>query len=117
MEVTLDIPDELATQLTGLEGQLPEILKIGLDKIHSQSQSNFEDFSDVLEVLVSFPTPEEILALSPSKKLQLRIDELLEKNRTNGLAPEEQKEWDQYTYLEHIVRLAKIKATAKLKAA
>jgi len=117
MEITLEIPDELATQLTDLENQLPEILKIGLDKLHSQSQSGFEDFSDVLEVLVGFPTPEEVLALRPSKKLQLRIDELLEKNRANNLLPEEQKEWDQYAYLEHIVRMAKIKATAKLKAA
>lgn len=115
MEITLDIPDELATQLTGLEGQLPEILKIGLDKLHSQSQSGFEDFSDVLEVLVGFPTPEEVLALRPSKKLQLRIDELLEKNRTDGLLPEEQKEWDQYEYLEHLIRLAKANAAIKIK--
>ncbi len=115
MEITLDIPEELAIQLTNLESQLPEILRIGLDKLHSLSQSNFEDFSDVLEVLVGFPTPEEVLALRPSKKLQHRIDELLEKNRTDGLRPEEQKEWDQYEYLENLIRLAKTNAAIKIK--
>lgn len=115
MEITLDIPEELATQLTDLENQIPEILKMGLEKLHSNQRSNFEDFSDVIELLTSFPTPEEVLALRPSEKLQHRINELLDKNRTEELQSQEKAEWDQYAYLEHIVRIAKIKATAKLK--
>ena len=51
----------------------------------------------------------------PSTALQDRVEDLLEKNRTVGLTPEEQKEWEQYQYLEHLVRLAKAKAYLKLK--
>jgi hypothetical protein len=39
--------------------------------------------------------------------------ELLETNRTVGLSAEEEAGWEQYQYLEHLVRMAK--ATAHLK--
>ena len=47
--------------------------------------------------------------------MQTRINTLLEKHRTTGLLPEEAREWDQFEYLEHIVRIAKAKAALKLK--
>jgi hypothetical protein len=43
------------------------------------------------------------------------LDALLEKSRTTGLTPTDHREWDNYQYLEHLVRLAKISATRKLK--
>jgi len=38
---------------------------------------------------------------------------LLEKNREEGLTAEENAEWEQYMYLEHLVRMAKAKALAR----
>ncbi|MEH2014970.1 hypothetical protein [Nostoc sp.] len=35
---------------------------------------------------------------------------------TQGLTPVEQQAWEQYQYLEHLVRIAKAKAYLKLKA-
>jgi hypothetical protein len=61
------------------------------------------------------PTPEEIIALRPSESLQKRISTLLEKNRIAGLTLNEEQEWEQYQYLEHLVRLAKAKAHLKIK--
>jgi hypothetical protein len=61
------------------------------------------------------PTPEEILALRPGAALQERMDDLLEKNRGGGLSSEEQREWEQYRYVEHLVRLAKARAALKLQ--
>lgn len=69
-----------------------------------------------MEILAALPTPEEILALRPAAALQARISILLEKNRNEGLTPREEQEWEQYQYLEHLVRLAKAKAAAKLTA-
>lgn len=59
--------------------------------------------------------PEEIVKLRPSKALQARISTLLEKSRDTGLTLEENQEWEQYQYLEHLVRIAKAKAFLKLK--
>jgi hypothetical protein len=42
---------------------------------------------------------------------------LLEKNSTEGLTAEEEREWGAYEYLEHVVRMAKANAALKLKAA
>ncbi len=60
------------------------------------------------------PSPQEILMFRPTESLQIRIDTLLEKNRTEGLTTDEHEEWEQYQYLEHLVRMAKAKAYQKL---
>ena len=66
--------------------------------------------------MIALPSAEEIIKLRPSDRLQKRIDALLKKNRTEGLRPEEEREWAQYEYLEHLVRLAKANAALKLKS-
>jgi hypothetical protein len=116
MEITLNIPEELAVRLRHLEDRLPQILELGLREFNAGAQSGFEGTAEVVENLASLPAPEEVLALRPSEKLQARIDDLLEKNRTEGLQPEEEQEWTQYEYLEHLVRLAKANAARKLNA-
>ena len=110
MLMTLDLPDELATRLRPLEDQIPQILEFGLRELNATAQHGFEGTAEILEILAGLPTPEEILALRPSKALQARMNALLEKNRTTGLTPEEEQEWESHQYLEHLVRLAKAKA-------
>jgi hypothetical protein len=44
------------------------------------------------------------------------VQELLEKNREEGLTPAEEQEWQQYEYLEHLVRMAKARALLKQKS-
>ncbi len=116
MEITVDIPDDLAARLRDREDQLPQIIELGLRKIDANTHSTFEDASDILEKLIALPSAEEIIRLRPSDRLQKRIDDLLQKNRTEGLEPEEEEEWTHYEYLEHLVRLAKANAVLKLKS-
>jgi Fe2+ transport system protein B len=117
MQVSLNVSDELATQLQRHdEAQLSKIFELGIRKLNAQEQLEFEGISEILEFLASLPTPEEIIALRPSESFQARISALLEKNRTEGLTPDEEQEWEQYEYLEHLVRLAKAKAHLKLQA-
>jgi hypothetical protein len=115
MLITLDIPEALAARLRQYEEQLPRILESGLRDLSTTAHPGFAGIADVLETLAKLPTPEEILALHPSKALQERISTLLEKNRTEGLSPVEEEEWEQYQYLEHLVRLAKTHARLRLK--
>ncbi len=117
MEITLSIPEEMAAQLHPFHNQIPRILELGLRELNAAAQSNFAGAAKVLETLARLPAPEEILALRPSEALQQRIDTLLEKNRTEGLSQVEEQEWEQYQYLEHLMRMAKTKAYLKLKAA
>jgi hypothetical protein len=100
---------------TAFEEQLPRILEFGLRQWNRNRQPEFEGIRDILETLARLPGPEEILALRPSETLQARINTLLEKNRSTRLLPEEEREWEQYEFLEHILRLAKAKAALKLQ--
>jgi hypothetical protein len=116
MRITLDIPEELATRLNSLEDKLPQILELGLRELAAISGTGFAGTAEVLEFLTQLPTPEEIIALRPSVALQAQINALLEKNRSVGLTPLEEQIWQQYEYLEHLVRMVKAKAYLKLKA-
>jgi hypothetical protein len=42
-------------------------------------------FNEILDFLSSTPTPEAILAFRPSRELQARASELLEKNQAGNL--------------------------------
>ncbi|WP_414618902.1 hypothetical protein [Calothrix sp. CCY 0018] len=116
MRVSLDIPEDLARRLNLLEDKLPQILELGLRELNALSNTGFTGTAEVLEFFAQLPTPEEIIALRPSPEFQQQISELLEKNRTQKLTPQEEQIWEQYQYLEHLVRIAKTKAFIKLKA-
>ena len=117
MNITLTLPEDLATRLRPVEDQLPQLLELGLREWQARGGSGFAGLAGVMEALASLPSPEEVLSLRPSPELQERIDHLLEKSQAGGLLPEEQREWQQYEYAEHLVRLAKARAALKLQQA
>src|SRR5271166_6489895 len=109
MDLTVTVPDDLANRLRAVEDQLPEILELGLREWLS-TPPGYGGLGDVLETLARLPSPEEVLGLRPAAHLQDRIEELLAKNRDAGLSAEEQREWERYEYIEHLIRLAKARA-------
>jgi hypothetical protein len=112
--ITLNLPDDLAERLRKYQERLPEILELGLRELDADSQQGFEGAAEVLEFLAGLPGPEEILNLQPSERLRGQVQELLEKNRVGRLTAQEQKTWERYEFLEHLVRMAKTKACLKL---
>ncbi|MFM2431367.1 MAG: hypothetical protein RLZZ511_2580 [Cyanobacteriota bacterium] len=115
MQITLNIPEEVVTQLGALEQALPQALQIVLQELVARPQEGFNGFAEVLEFLANLPTPAEILALRPSPALQTQIDQLSTKYQNQSLAPEEAQLWKQYEYLEQVIRIAKAKAYLKLQ--
>ena len=115
MATTVTIADDLAKRLQPYEAQFPAILELGIREWCARSDAGYNGVSSVLEKLAALPTPEQVLALRPTPALQEHLNALLEKNRTAGFTNEDQREWDQYQYLEHLVRLAKASAARKLK--
>lgn len=69
---------------------------------------------EVLDFLLSAPTPEAVIALHPSPAAQERLQFLLDGNRAGTLNDAEQAELDAYLQLEHFVRQLKIRAREKL---
>jgi hypothetical protein len=85
-----------------------------VDPTFHESKDLTSRLRDVLEILARLPAPQEVLALRPSAALQERISALLDRQRNGGLSADEEREWEQYKYVEHLVRIAKAKAVLKL---
>ncbi|MBY0228789.1 MAG: hypothetical protein K2W96_05870 [Gemmataceae bacterium] len=113
MNVTLELPEHLAEEVRRSGKDLPRVLEAGFR--YWKAGPGFNSLADVLEKLAGLPTPEDVLALHASPELQERIGDLLEKSKEEGLSPDEQREWRQYEYTEHLVCLAKSKAAILIK--
>ena len=85
MQITLDIPDEMARNLESRKEDLPQILALGLREISANPGTGFSGLTEVLEFLAKLPSPQEILTLRLSHQLQAEIESLLDKNRHQGL--------------------------------
>lgn len=106
-QITIEVSEELARELTPIRDRLPEVLARAL---HEPSSVLNETYRYVLKFLTSNPSPQEILDFKPTPLTQERISELLEKNRSNRLTPGESAELDEYERIEHWVRMLKIRA-------
>jgi len=115
MQITLDIPDEIARNLASRKEDLPQILALGLREISANPSKGFSGLTEVLEFLAKLPSPEEILALRFSPMVQREIESLLDKNRTQGLDESDLCLWQHYEFIEHFVRLVKAQALLKLQ--
>jgi hypothetical protein len=113
MQILVDVPDELGLRLAPMHEQLPQILELGLRGLNANVQQGFSGLADILEFLAGLPSPQEILALKPSADLQAEVQRLIEKTKGQGLSEEEERRWQQYEYIEHLMRMAKAKAFLK----
>ncbi|MBS1797917.1 MAG: hypothetical protein JSS81_29120 [Acidobacteria bacterium] len=114
MQVTIDLPENLAANLQSHKGKLSRIFELGLREYEASLSLGYKSVADILEFLAGLPAPDEILALRPSAEMQGKIDELLEKNRRGDLSEAEEQIWASYEYVEHLVRIAKTKAKKQL---
>lgn len=69
---------------------------------------------EIMDFLLSAPTPQEVLALRPSPAVQERLRYLLDGNRNETLNDAERAELETYLQTEYFVRRLKIRAQEKL---
>ncbi|RMF77615.1 MAG: hypothetical protein D6737_17160 [Chloroflexi bacterium] len=71
-------------------------------------------YDEIIDFLVSAPTPEQIIAFKPPEKLQARLSALLEQNRQHGLSTEEQAELDEFLRMNRFMSRLKLRARQKI---
>jgi len=71
---------------------------------------------DEIAALLADMDPAKLIALKASPALQERVEELLEKNREEGLTEKEEIEMEHYLIINRLFTKAKIKARRKLNA-
>src|SRR5262245_54931688 len=113
MVITVEISEELADRLRPVETHLAQVLELGLREWQARGPG-FAGLGGLLEALAALPEPQDVLALRPAPEFQERLEALAEKSREGGLSDEENREWEQYQFIEHLVRLAKARAALKL---
>lgn len=69
---------------------------------------------EILDFLLSQPTPEQVINLRASESAQSRLRYLLDGNRDNTLNDGERAELDAYIQLDNLVTRLKIRAREKL---
>ena len=65
---------------------------------------------EMIGFLASGPTPAQIIAFKVSATAQARLDELLDKNREEGLSDTETAELDVFAQVNHVLLLIKARA-------
>jgi len=102
-QITIEVPDDLSTQLLQLGDQLPELLRQCL----VQPPLPVQVYRYILNFLSSQPTPSEIAQFRPTPEMQSRLLTLLSRRQGGDLTPPEQQELDEYERIEHLMILLK----------
>jgi len=72
-------------------------------------------YDELVDVIATGPAAERILQFRASEENQQRVADLLTREKTASLSPQETAELDRFLQLEHLVRLAKARASLYLK--
>ena len=67
-------------------------------------------YLEIIDFIAGGTTPERVAHFVPSPEAQQHIAELIEREKSAPLPPEEKAELDHYMELEHILRMAKARA-------
>ncbi len=67
-------------------------------------------YEEIIEFIASGTTPRSVISFRASDAAKERVAELIHREKTVGLSPEETAELDHYMQLEHLMRLAKARA-------
>ena len=114
MQVTIDIPEDLAQRLEPEREHLRDIIERGLRQRGSEKSGLSRE---VVAFLARGPQPREIVGFRPSAKFLQRASALLEKNRERNLTAAEEAELDELANLDHLVSLIKAEARLHLQQA
>jgi hypothetical protein len=77
-------------------------------------EAEYNSVYDELAYFLASLSPRKILQYKVSPKAQTRVNELLLKNKAEGLSTEENEEMERYATLEYIIRLAKSKSLQQI---
>jgi len=63
-------------------------------------------YEEVVDFIAAGPSPQSLVAFRPSEATEQRVEELVAREKTASLTPDEVSELDHYLELEHLMRLA-----------
>lgn len=67
-------------------------------------------YEEVIEFIAAGTRPSSLIAFQPSETVKEHVADLIHREKTTGLSPDEKSELEHYMQLEHLMRLAKARA-------
>jgi hypothetical protein len=130
-QLTVEVPDILLPRLECLQGRLPSLLAqwaavlmpeeasavVSQERLMTPTSADTaaSTYQEVIQFLLTRPTPQDILDFKVSAEAHEHIRNLLDANRRSVLTQEEEAELDLYEQLEQLMMLLKIQACILLK--
>lgn len=108
VQLSIEVPDELALRLESVKDRLIEILESGYDAVVDDGGKLHEE---VIDFLATGPSPEQIVAFRPTQANIERVSTLLSKNRQGTLSVDEEAELDKIEAHDHL--MVRVKARAR----
>jgi hypothetical protein len=71
-------------------------------------------YDELVDFIAAGPSAESVASFRPSEASRQHVLDLLAREKSTGLTPEETSELDHYLQLEHLMRLAKARARRHL---
>ena len=67
-------------------------------------------YDEIVDFIAAGASRESVIQIEPSAGTKARVEQLLHREKTDGLLTEEAAELNDYLQLEHLLRLAKARA-------
>jgi hypothetical protein len=67
-------------------------------------------YDEIVEFIAAGTSPSSVVSFVPSSDAKERVAELIHRQKTEGITEAESAELDRVLHLEHIMRLAKVRA-------
>jgi hypothetical protein len=104
VQITMQLPDQLAGQLLPARRWLPAVLELSLARLKTPA---VETSSEIIDFLLANPTQNEVSAYHASDRAQRRLQRLLALNEASLLSEAEQAELSEMERIEHILIMLK----------
>lgn len=113
VQMTMQLPDELAARVEPIRMWLPTILELSLVGFRTLA---IETATEIVEFLKTGPSPRTVLSYHTSERAQTRLQRLFALNQAGMLSESEQKELDELARIEHVITDLKIQVASQLQA-
>ncbi len=112
VEMRLQVTEELAQRMQPMGRWLPAVLELGLLGCRTKAAATAVE---LMELLASNPSPQQVLDFHGSEATQERSRRLLALNEAGLLGEEERHELDELDKLEHLVVMLKARVARDLR--
>ena len=112
VQLTMQVPDDLAKRIQPIRSWLPTILELSLLGFKTLAT---ETATETIQFILTNPSPQEVLNYHASDRAQQRLQRLLALNEAGLLGETEQLELDELQRIEHTLIMLKARLARQLQ--